>query len=131
MIRYVEEMTRSKMFVGIIVLMLNIGMKNINLKLSPAMESYVRYTLSRNVLIFGMVFLPCRDIYVSLGITILFIILIDYLLNEESIFSILPESFTKHHLKKVENMETKNRPTAQQIKEAIETLQRLGTEKNV
>ena len=48
-----------------------------------------------------------RDIFVSAGMTVLFIIVMDFLLNENSIFCCLPETFTTEHLTKLDETNAK------------------------
>jgi hypothetical protein len=101
------------------------------------MEAYLKYTFSRNVLIFSIAFVGSRDIYVSLFVTLLFILFMDYLLNEESVLCILPNSFKEYHEKLVENMETVEggksvkesmqniEPTIEQVNQAILVLSKV------
>jgi len=61
------------------------------------MEAYLKYTFSRDILIFAMAWMGTRDIYVALFITLLFSLCMNYLFNEESSFCCLPETFTDYH----------------------------------
>jgi len=125
----ISALSTSKMFAGIMIIVLNISSKFVTMKLSPSMESYLKYTFSRNVMVFCIAFVGCRDIYIALVITLLFTLCMDYLFNEESAFSILPKSFTDHHIKMTETMSqqpmNQTPPSPQQIKDAIATLQQL------
>ncbi len=67
------------------------------------MESYLRNTFSRNILVFAMIWMGTRDIYIALAMTMLFVVLADYLFNEESRMCCLPEGFTEYHLSLNEN----------------------------
>lgn len=58
----------------------------------------MRNTFSRNILVFAMVWMGTRDIYIALAMTLAFIVLADYLFNEESRMCCLPEGFTEYHL---------------------------------
>jgi hypothetical protein len=93
------------------------------IKLSKTMESYLKYTFSRNILVFSMAWMGTRDVYTALGITILFIICAQYLFNEESPYCCLPEQFTDYHANKAD--ENKSQITKEQIEEAIETLSKV------
>lgn len=122
----INALSTSKIFVGIMIIILNVSSKFVTIKLSKTMELYLKYTFSKNILIFAIAYVGSRDIYVALFVTFLFIILMDYLLNEDSVFCILPESFKDHHSKLVENVENKdgssNIPTQDEINRAIKTL---------
>jgi hypothetical protein len=43
-----------------------------------------------------------RDIYIALFITLIFIVVTEYLLHEDSAFYVMPESFRDHHLSLLE-----------------------------
>jgi hypothetical protein len=123
-------LSTSKLFAGMMIILLNISSKFVTIKLSKSMESYLKYTFSRNVLIFAIAFVGSRDIYVATFITLLFILFMDYLLNEESGLCILPDSFKEYHINLVENMENvpkpvSDEPTIDQINQAIKVLSRV------
>jgi hypothetical protein len=82
------------------------------------MESYLKYTFSRSILIFAMAWMGTRDIYTALFITLVFDVCANYLFNEESPYCCLPESFTSYH----ENLEMPSAPTQDQINQAIKVL---------
>lgn len=88
----------SKMFAGLMIIILNISSRFVNLKLSKTMESYLKNTFSRQILVFAIAWMGTRDLFVALFITIIFTIVTEYLFNENSIFCILPESFTDYHV---------------------------------
>ena len=83
----------SKFFAGIIMILLNIGSKFITMRFSKSQEAYLKLVLSRQLLIFSIAWMGTRDIYMALTITAVFIVLADFVLNEESKFCILPEKF--------------------------------------
>ena len=95
--RNVLLLNNSKVFAALIVLTLNISSRFVPLKLSKTMESYLQFTFSRDLLVFCIIWMGCREIYVAFFCTIMFIIFMDYLLNEESFYCILPETFTTYH----------------------------------
>ena len=94
----IYEINNSKLFAGIIIIILNISSKFVSIKLSKSVESYLRNTFSRNILVFAMVWMGTRDIYIAFAMTLAFIVLADYLFNEESRMCCLPEGFTEYHL---------------------------------
>lgn len=79
-------------FAGIIMLMLNIGSKYITIELSKTQEQYLKNSIGRQLLIFSIVWMGIRDIYRSLVLTGIFILLTDYLFNEKSNLCILPKN---------------------------------------
>lgn len=79
-------------FAGLIMLMLNIGSKYITIELSKTQEQYLKNSIGRQLLIFSIVWMGIRDIYRSLVLTGIFILLTDYLFNEKSNLCILPKN---------------------------------------
>jgi hypothetical protein len=94
---HITSLNQSKLFAGLIIITLNISSKFVSIKLSKSMEAYLKYTFSRDILIFAMAWMGTRDIYVALFITLLFSLCMNYLFNEESAFCCLPETFTDYH----------------------------------
>lgn len=98
-----NSMNNSKIFAGFMIIILNIASKFVNIRLSKSMESYLKYTFSRNVLVFAMAWMGTRDIMVSGFITVLFAICTEYLFNENSPFCCLSKDFRDYHIEKFEN----------------------------
>jgi len=67
------------------------------------MEAYLKYTFSKKILVFAIAWMGTRDVYVALFMVVLFTILFEFILNEESSFCCLPETFTSYHLDLLEN----------------------------
>ena len=128
----VGSLNTSKVFAGVMIITLNIASKFITFKFSQSMESFLKYTFSRNILVFAICYVGSRDIYVSLILTLFFMLLMDVLLNEDSRFCILPQSFREYHTTLMENMQTqpkKTQPpvTEQDVQNAIEVLSKFKT----
>lgn len=123
---HVNALNNSKLFAGLMIILLNISSKFVTIKLSKTMESYLKYTFSRDFLIFAIAWMGTREIYIALIITILFIICIDHLFNESSMFCCLPEQFTDYHVSLLDN----NLVTEDEIKKAKEILEKAEKQKN-
>jgi hypothetical protein len=87
----------SKLFAGFMLLILNITTKYVPFKLSPSVESFFKNSFGVEFFIFIILLVGTKNLFVSIVITGIFIIIFNYLLNEESRFSILPESFTQYY----------------------------------
>lgn len=87
----------SKIFAGLMIITLNIASKFATLKLGKTAEMYLKYTFSKQILVFAIAWMGTRDIYIALTLTIIFIILFDFLLNDESGFCILPQDFKEFY----------------------------------
>ena len=76
----IRSLNSSKFFAGVIMILLNIGSKFIQIQFSKSTEEYMKYSVSKQLLIFSMAWMGTRDIYTALGLTAVFTILSDYLL---------------------------------------------------
>ena len=92
----------SKIFAGLMIITLNVSSKFVNMKLSKTVESYLKNTFSRDILVLAIAWMGTRDIFVASFITMLFKFVFDYLLNEESCLFCLPEAFKDYHLSLLE-----------------------------
>ena len=93
----VTMLNGSKIFAGFMIIMLNISSRFVTIKLSKSVEAYLKYTFSRQILIFTIAWMGTRDIYIALTVAIVFTIIMDVLFNEDSSYCILPVSFTEYH----------------------------------
>ena len=93
----VSMLNGSKIFAGFMIIMLNISSRFVTIKLSKSVEAYLKYTFSRQILIFTIAWMGTRDIYIALTVAILFTVIMDVLFNEDSNYCILPVSFTEYH----------------------------------
>lgn len=122
---HVLAMNQSKIFAGIMIVIINIASKFVTFKLSKTVESYLKFTFSRDVLVFAITWMGTRDIYIALIMTFLFMIVVDFLLNENSAFCCLPSSFVKKHVSMLEGM-TNGPPTQEEIIKAKLVLKRAN-----
>ena len=100
----ISYLNGSKIFAGIMIIVLQISSRFFTIRLSKTMESYLKYTFSRQVLIFAIAWMGTRDIYIALIITLLFTFAADCLFNEDCRFCILPDSFKEYHMKLAEEL---------------------------
>ena len=121
---HVQALNSSKIFAGIMIITLNIVSRFVNIKLSKTMESYLKYTFSKYVLVFTIAWMGTRDIYIALFIMGCFIIVSDFLFDEESMFCILPEEFKDHHLTILEENENMENVTDEEITKAKKVLEK-------
>ena len=123
---HVMNINNSKIFAGLMIIVLNIASRFVTIKLSKTMESYLKYTFSRDILVFAISWMGTRDIYIAFGITIVFMIMVDYILNEQSAFCCLPSKFTDYHVSLITNDDV---ITPDQIKSAEETIEKAKKQK--
>ena len=99
----IQRINESKIFAGLMIITLNIVSKYVNIGLSKSMESYLKYTFSRQLLVFSIAWMGTRDIYIAFFITVIFTICAEYLFNEDSVFCVLSEDFRDYHSTLIEN----------------------------
>ena len=90
---HIMYLNNSKFFAGVVMILLNIGSKFIVIQFSKSTEEYMKYSVSKQLLVFAMAWMGTRDIYTALGLTAVFTILSDYLFNEESKLCIVPPGY--------------------------------------
>ena len=90
---HVMYLNNSKFFAGVIMILLNVGSKFITIQFSKSTEEYMKYTLTKQILVFAMAWMGTRDIYTALGLTAVFTILSEHLFNEESSLCIVPHQY--------------------------------------
>ena len=120
-------MNNSKFFAGVIMILLNIGSKFIVIQFSKSTEEYMKYTVSKQILVFAMAWMGTRDIYTALGLTAVFTILSDFLFNEESNLCIVPPNYRVLH--KLIDINEDGNVTEIELSAAIAVLEKAKREK--
>jgi hypothetical protein len=90
---HIMYLNNSKFFAGVVMILLNVGSKFIQIQFSRSTEEYMKYSVSKQLLVFSMAWMGTRDIYTALGLTAVFTILSDYLFNEECSLCIVPHRY--------------------------------------
>jgi hypothetical protein len=91
------DLNTSKMFAGLMIITLNIASKFVTFKFGKTAEMYLKYTFSRQILVFAMAWMGTRDIYVAAGLTLVFIVIFDFLFNENSSLCVLPNELKEYY----------------------------------
>jgi hypothetical protein len=120
----IKWLNDSKIFAGIIMLLLNVSSKFTSLPVSKVMESYLKHTFSSYLLVFAISWMGTRDIFVALFMTLLFAIVMGMLLNEQSPFCCLSEGFTTEHIALLEGDANPDQLSKTEIQSAIKTLEK-------
>jgi len=125
----VQAINNSKIFAGLMIITLNVVSKFANIKLSKTLESYFKFTFSRQILVFAIAWMGTRDIYIALFITVLFVIFTEYLFHEDSMFFMLTEEFKDHHISLLENENLSEKVTEEDVRKAKDVLERAKRQK--
>ena len=89
---YYDSLNNNKIFAGVIILIMNICSRYATLELSKSQEYYVKYVFGKQLLLFAIIWMGTRDIIISIVLTIIFLVLADYLLNDQSKYCIIPSN---------------------------------------
>jgi hypothetical protein len=92
--KVLENLSTSKLLLGLVMIFMNIGSRYIELKLTSGQEMILK-NIAREVLIFTISFIATKDLLTSFIITGIFIILANFVFNERSKYNILPEKYNK------------------------------------
>jgi hypothetical protein len=120
----IYSLNNSRFFAGIMIILLNIGSRFITIKLSKTQEEFLRNSTGHQILIFAIAWMGTRDIFVALVITAVFMILSQFLLNENSKFCILPKYMKE--LKSVIDVNNDDELSEEEIKNAISVLKKAN-----
>ena len=117
----------SKLLQGIAMLILNFGTKYVDIQFSKTQEEALRYALAREVLIFATAFMATRDLVMSLLLTGAFVIMADYLFNDQSNLCIMPERMQK--IARLIDTNNDNKISPEEEQRALEILRKADIQK--
>ena len=127
-IRYqLHSLNTHPLFIGLMVIMLNIGSKYITIKLSKSQEQYIKNSLGRQFLIFAIMWSGTRDIVYAILLTGAFVAMADYLFNEDSNYCVIPQ-YLRNYARAVDTNDD-GYVTSSEAEEAIQTLKKLKKQK--
>jgi hypothetical protein len=124
---HVMYLNNSKFFAGVIMILLNVGSKFIQIQFSKSTEEYMKWSVSKQLLVFAMAWMGTRDIYTALGLTAVFTILSEFLFNEESQLCIVPHKYRV--LDKLIDTNDDGNVTEPELAAAIAVLEKAKREK--
>ena len=107
----INTLNNSKYFSGLIMVLLNLGSKYVSLEISEAQDFFLSHPIIRKALVFTIFFIATKDIVVSLISTLVFLLLVCFILHEEShlcFFSTQMKKFCKKRKQKVTKEEYEN-----------------------
>jgi hypothetical protein len=123
---HIQSINSSKIFAGIMIITLNIVSKFVNIKLGKTLEGYLKYSFSKQLLVFTIAWMGTRDIYIALFITICFVIVTEYLFHEDSRFFVLSPTLRDHY---INLLETNDVVSDEDVKQAKAVLERAEKQK--
>jgi hypothetical protein len=132
-IHYVHEhigyLNNSKFFAGVVMILLNVGSKFISIQFSKSTEEYLKFTLSKQLLVFAMAWMGTRDIYTALILTAVFVVLSEHIFNEESEYCMVPH--THRIINKLTDTNDDGKISENELNQAIQILEKAKKEKQL
>jgi len=87
------SLNNSKFIAGIIMILVNIGGRYVDLRFSQSQEAFMRGSFARELFIFAVAWMSTKDLVTSILLTAAFMILANYLFNEQSNLCVLPARY--------------------------------------
>jgi len=84
-----ENINDNKYFIGISMILVNIGSRFIISELSDSQKNFINNIFLRRIFLFCVFFMATRDVISSIVLTIMFVLLISELFNENSDISLV------------------------------------------
>ena len=122
----IKHLNSNKFFIGMMMLILNIGSKYIKIELTPSQSKYLKTSLGRQILIFAITFMGTRDIFKALVLTGIFNILSGHLFHEASPYCIIPQKW--RHFEEVLDKNKDNHISKEEVNNAIQILEKARRE---
>ena len=116
----ISRINGSSLAMGMAMLILNIGSKYVEIKLSKTQEQALKNAIGRELLIFAVVFTATRDIVTYILLTAAFVVMSTFLFNENSRFCLAPR--TMRRFKAMADINQDGRVSPEEEQKAIKTL---------
>jgi hypothetical protein len=94
MLASIHDTNMNPYLLGVAYILLNLGGRFMVLSVSPAQEAFLQNILFRPLLLFAIMFIGTRNLIVAFWLTLVIILFLHYLLNEESDWYLLKD----HHI---------------------------------
>jgi hypothetical protein len=92
MLLSIHEFNMNPYILGIAYILLNLGGRFMVLSVTPAQEAFLQNIVFRPLLLFAIMFIGTRNLIVAFWLTLLILLFIHYLFNENSSWYLLKEN---------------------------------------
>ena len=120
---YTKSISSNKLFIGAMMIFMNIGSRHIEIKLTKSQETLMK-NIATEILIFTIAFISTRDIITAIIITTIFVLLSKFVFNENSKYNILPKNYKQ--LEKVLDSNNDGKISEKEIENAINILKKAN-----
>ena len=117
---YIEILNNNKYFVGVIMILLNLGSKYISVELSQTQEKILGSPIIRRIILFTVFFTATRDIWISFLLTAAFVILVSGIFNDDSYYCLIPKKYRNYEILPGQKISKEDIDKAKQIIELSE-----------
>jgi len=124
---FVQSLNSSTFFAGVMMICLNIGSRYVQLNLTESTEQFIKYALTKELLVFTVAWMGTRNIYMALVLTAVFVVLADFIMNENSKYCLLPKKFLQ--LRKSVDINNDSIISDKEINDATELLEKAKRQK--
>lgn len=119
-LKYYKKLNDNKILTGIIMIIMNLSSRYITFELSKSQEYYLKYFIGKKMLIFSVLWMGTRDLFISFILTIFFLCFSDYLFNDQSKYCIIPNQFRK--MNQMYELDPSGNITQKEINDALHLL---------
>jgi len=116
-----HALNQNPYFIGMMMLLLNLGGRFISLEVTKQQEQFLQHPWVRRVLIFTVLFVATRNLWVAFWATLAVILLLGYLFNENSALCLFGKAGASG------STCTQEKPSEEMTPEEKEILQRLSS----
>ena len=121
-----KKLNLNKYLIGVSMIILNLFSKYVELKLTKSQEAFIRNSITREILIFTILFTATHDIIISILMTAAFYILSNTIFNEKSKLCVIPKEYLD--IEKLIDTDNDKKITKQEIQSAKDILAKAKRE---
>ena len=99
---------KSSLLIGVTILFMNIGGNSIRQEMPDYIDEIINIPILRRFFIFTLVLIYTKDIAASIVVTLLFVIMFSFLLNNKSRYCILSEKYKEKTVNRIYKSEIVN-----------------------
>ena len=121
-----KKLNLNKYLIGVSMIILNLFSKYVELKLTKSQEAFIRNSITREILIFTILFTATQDLIISILMTAAFYILSNTIFNEKSKLCVIPKKYLD--IEKLIDTDNDKKITKQEIQAAKDILAKARRE---
>ena len=91
----INSLNKNTFFAGFIMIILNIGSRHVDLNLGETVEMFIKRHITREILIFAIFWMGTRDIVTASILTLVFVIVTQFLMNTSSSMCVLSDDYKR------------------------------------